>query len=259
MNFAKLILSCTFIGLLMSLAGCAKKSSYKPRNIQSLKESAHVDYQETKELVTVRAKAFTNFDCDYIFGERADRITEGENKLQPVQVSLENNSSLPVELHDENIDIPLVTTKEIIDRLSSFNYKKAGICCGVGALVAFASAGALIISIPWLFAYMLFGGHASIILGWIIGLYGCAAAGGLLLIATPCMFIIDNCVSEKREIRECIAKTDMGKTIIINPGKTVDVLLFVRKQQFKPTFNIALITQKQNKKHQFTIRLPEQI
>ncbi len=253
MNFAKLILSCTFIGLLMSLAGCAKKSSYKPRNIQSLKESAHVDYQETKELVTVRAKAFTNFDCDYIFGERADRITEGENRLQPVQLSIENNSPSVVKLRDSDIDLSLVPTKEVADRLSGFNYQTAGIYCGIGTLVIAAATG-----LSWLVLPAVLTGLDAILAPLLLSTLVFAPVGSFLLLATPCMFLINTFNYEKKELRECIAKTDVGKTIMVNPGKTIDVLLFVHKKQYKPTFACTLIDQQQNKKRQFEVRLPGQ-
>jgi len=258
MNFAKCIISGLCIGLLVSLAGCAKRNTYKPRQIPSLKESAHVDYQETKGLVTFRAKAFTQFDCDTIFGERADRITDGKNPLQPVQISIENNSPSVVELHDANIDLMLVPTKEVVDRLSGFNFKTAGICCGIGAIAAIASAGALFFVWPLALAHMVFFGSLDLLLVCVAGTFGLASVGGLLLIATPCLFIIDNSGNEKREIRECIAKTEMGKTIIVNSGKTVDVLLFVQKKQYKPDFTCSLIDQQQNKKRRYEVHLPAQ-
>lgn len=256
MNFAKSILSCTCIGLLLTLAGCAKRNNYKPRHIPSLKESVHVDYQETKGLVTVRVKAFTQFDSDTIFGDRAKRITEGKNPLQPVQLSIENNSPSAIELHEKNIDLALVPSQDVVDRLSSFNYKKAGICCGIGALAAFATAGAFTIIWPFVAIHSCIAGSIDVIFVWAASMFGLATTGGLLLIATPCLFLIDNSSDEKREIRECIAKTDMGKTIIVNPGKTVDVLLFVQKNQYKSTFTCTLIDQQQNKKRQFAVHLP---
>ncbi len=255
MNFAKLILSCTFIGLLMCLAGCAKKSNYKPTSLISLKQLAHIDYEETKEQVTVCAKKCTKDDCDYVFGDRADYIIGEKNPLQPIQLCIENKSESLLLLFDSNIALPLVPTQKVIDRLSPWRFTTTATCGAIGLL------GLSLFICPLIFPCAIFPSFAMAIppyMSWV--LFG--AASSLITLATPCIFIADNALFGPcpEEITNCIHKTKKGKAIAIKQAKTIDMLIFVRKDEFKPTFDLTLLHENdQTKKLTFTVKLENQI
>jgi len=247
MNYAKSMLACCCIGLLLSLAGCAKKSSYKPHQLLSLKDSAHIDYQETKEQVTVRTKAFTKIDSDYIFGERADRIIGVKDPLQSIQLCIENNGPSAVKLVESSIDLPLVSSKEVTQRLESRSkYIAGGIVGGIGLcgiLVGVIAIATTTVTCPCCVLVPL--------------VFHCGI-GSLLVIASPFAYMIENSGTraENSRINNYIQETNIGKEIVINPGKTIDMLIFVRKAQFKTTFDLTLLNeQDQTKKQTFEVKL----
>ncbi len=251
MNHIKLILSCIVAGLLLSLTGCGKRSNYKSRQLLSLKESAHVDYQETKELVTVRAKAFTKNDCDYIFGERTDRIISHKDPLQPIQLCIENNSSSAVKLVESTIDLTLTSSREVTQRLSSSSkYLASGICggiglCGITIGIITAAIAAATVTCPCCFLAPLL----------LIGV------GGIVTISSPFAFLIENwnTGAENSKISSYIHEKNVGKEIVIKPGKMIDVLIFVKKNNYQQTFKCNLIDGKSGKEITFKIKLDQLI
>jgi len=248
MNFAKQIFSFMCIGSLIVFAGCAKRNSYKPQNLKSLKESVHVDYQETKEQVTVRAKAFTTLDCEYVFGDRADSIIDEKNPLQPIQLCVENNSTSPLKLHESGINLPLVSSKEITNRLGSGSkFITSGIVGGIG-LCGILTGGALFILAPFSM------GMVELVLFFL-------ETGIFVTLTSPFVFLIENSGTRavNYKISNYVHATNVGREIVINPGKTIDILIFARKAQFKPTFDFTLLNEHdQTKKQTFTVKLENQ-
>jgi len=259
MNYTQKIVSCAFIGLLLFVSGCAKKSNYKPHSLPSLKESVHVDYQETKEQVTVRAKKFTHNDCDTFFGDRASKILSGKRPLQPIQLCIENSSKVAVLLFDENINLRLVPTQMVAGRLTPYRFATSAIWSGVGLF------GLSVITLPWLFpaAFPLFC-HILGAFGTILSVNGAVfffLSAPLILVATPFIFIADNALfrSCPKELKNCIHKTEKGKAVVIHPDGIIDMLIFVHCDQFKPTFDVTLLNENdQTKKQTFTVHLPAQ-
>lgn len=257
MNYAKSIFSCFSCGLLICLAGCTKRNNYEPRHLQSLKESAHVDYQETKDQVTVQAKVFTENDCNYLFGERVQYIREGKNPLRPIQLCIENNGSSAVKLIEPNISLPLVSASAVSRRLSNDEGANiAQICCSSGVLATLAGIGLLASLTSGLFIVTSFAVGA---VAFATGI-SLTTAGTLLVVASPFVYVADssNQTYQKDLIDHHIRKTSVGDTLVINPGKTVDTLLFVyeKKYQEKQTFDLTLLDQcDQQHKLKFTVKL----
>lgn len=249
MNYSKQILSFICIGLLLTLAGCAKKSNYKPRQLKSLKELVHIDYQETKEQVTVRAKVFNKLDCDYVFGERADRIIGEKEPLQPIQLCIENQSCNSLKLAESGIDLPLISSKEISYRLGTRSRYLAGsICGGIGLCGILAGVGALVAAWPITCPCIL------------IPVIFYAGLGSLFVIASPFAFLIENCGTrdENNKIKNHVYSMNVGKELVINPGKVIDVVVFVKKHEYKQTFKCTLINDKTSKEIPFMIKLDDQ-
>lgn len=256
MQISKLIISCTFVLFILGLGGCAKKNHFKPCHFRSLKESRHIDFQATKDQVTVRAKELDGHDCDKIFGECGSKLTTGKNPLVPIQLSIENNSDVAWLLPESKIKLDLVPTKYIMNRLHTDSSGIAGACFGIGALAAVTGIG-LIVAIPTACVGSLAIG-ALAIGGWCTGV-ALTAAAGLLIIATPFIIIVqtNDATIENDKIDTYVQKTSLGKSLLIRPDKTVDVLLFVDEESYKNRFEITLINDVENKKLPFTISLAQ--
>jgi len=249
MNYKKLIFSFMSFGLLMCLAGCAKKRNYKPNKLLSLKESAHVDYQETKEQITVRAKAFSKIDCDYIFGERADRIIGEKDPLQPIQLCIENNGSNNLKLLESKIDLQLVSAKEVTRRLgTSSNYLASGIWGGIGLsgiVSGIVSTSVIASSAVCPCAFLL-----PVML---------ISVGCLVAMTSPFVFLIENwsLSAENCRVSNYINTTSPGKKIAINPGQVIDVIIFVKQNEYRSTFKCTLMNDETGKEISFIIKLNE--
>lgn len=249
MNYTKSILSCMFLGLLMCLAGCAKQNKSKQCQLPTLKDSAHIDYQETKEKVTIRAKALTTFDCDTFLSDNGSAIMGGRNPLQPIQLCIENEGESAVLLFDANIGLPMVAANKVIARLTHQRFTASAIWGGISIIGL-----SLIVWIP----IVLFTASSALVsfLAYV------SICSFYMFVATPCIFIADNALFTccPDEIKSCIHQTDKGKAVVIKPGKTIDMLIFVRKDEFKPTFDVTLLDENdQTKKQAFTVKLDNQI
>lgn len=263
MNCTKLISLCAGIGLLLTVAGCAKKSDYKPCQIKSLKELLSVDYQETKERVTVRAKAFTKNDCDYVFGERVDWLITEKDPLQPIQLCIENRGSSAWKILDANIGLQMVPTKEIVKRLSRSSFATAGVCFGIGLATALVGAGIAVVCLPLGLGIGI--NAPAFVTPWIFGVLGGAGvvlAGSVFIVISPFVFLINTVKpgSESKAIDNYVHQTNIEKAIVIKQNNTIDILIFVRKDEFKPTFDVTLLNeQDQTKKQTFTVKLENRI
>ena len=81
------------------LAGCAKQKKEHTPHLRPL--TSYIDYQETRNGITLRAKKLSRDDCKSLFGNRAKLLFKKKRRrkpIYPIQLSISNESELPVAL-----------------------------------------------------------------------------------------------------------------------------------------------------------------
>lgn len=230
---------CIIIAAICLLSGCGAR--YAPKALTPLSPVNIADYKKSDGQVTVQAKKLTIAECREIFGDRAYRLFSKHRPYVPIQLSIENNSNDTWLLTDAMIDLPLISADDVLGRLQNSALCRAltvaGMALGSGCILT-GLGGILFILTTNVYR------GSSIGLAGLFGI-GMVAAGHLLGVSSLVLPVImgGNTSHENKDIREYIQKTSFGKALIIKPGHTVNVLLFVLQKHFKPNFTVTLIDQ----------------
>ena len=221
------------------LSGCATR--YAPNSIKPLSQENLADYKKTHGHVTMQAKELSFAECQEIFGDRTKRLFTKRKPLVPIQLTIENNSNNTWLLTESMIDLPLEPSGRVISRLQNSALCRAltvaGMALGSGCILT-GLGGILFILTTNVYR------GSSIGLAGLFGI-GMVAAGHLLGVSSLVLPVITgvNTSHENKDIKDYIQRTNLGKALIIKPGQTVNMLLFVLEKQFKPNFTVTLIDQ----------------
>lgn len=243
-NFISLL-----IGLIVICSGCGKKI-YSPRSISSLKKQ-RVDYEETQQAVTMRAKLFNNNDCREIFEDRVDRLSD----ILIIQLSIENNSNKVWNILNKNISLKQESFSGIYHRLCSPSHPflwalgtfgvgaAIGLGCGLPAILCF---GIPICSSSHIPSFALF-------LLLMSGIGNLSATLG-----TPIAFISESIAGTCRNanLSAFLHETMFSKCVAVAPGTLIDRLIFVNFQNYKRQFDITLAHTATAEKMIFHVNLP---
>lgn len=213
------------------LPGCVKAPKYSAQKLSRISERS-ADYQETNKDVTLRIKKFSTDDCLSVFGDQGHYISRGKRGLYPLQLTITNNNINPWELTPEGIDLKLVPSSYVLNKMQ---YSPLGRFFGYSALGVVTYCVCLATAIPFV-ATTAFG-----VLPLAIPLGFACIGGGLFTMATP--FIALHQAIGTGEANNMIAtdiKEKALRTLIIEPGNTENKLIFVRKKQYKEQFTITL-------------------
>lgn len=228
---------CIISGAVCLLSGCLKH--YAPNPIKPLNNIA--DYKKTHDQVTIQAKELSFAECQEIFGDRTKRLFVKRKPFVPIQLTIENNSDNTWLLAESMIDLPIASSKSVISRLQNGRVLRTFATAGIALIAGFA-----LCEVGGMFMIPLFLGQQT--LGnLLLGLFGISlAAGGAVTVGGVPIFSVvssGNTSHENRVIKDYVQKTSLGKALIIKPGETINVLLFVLQKQFKPKFTVTLFDQ----------------
>jgi len=224
----KLISIAVIAGLL--LPGCG---GYQKRSLNIFKQRP-ANYEQTINDVTMKVNKLTQEECEQVFGRRAQNLTLGQSGINPLVLSIENNSATRWELAENNIGLQLSEPEEVAQRLKLNTALYAGGIFGIGigitAFVALNFVGILSVMSgsfnPYAFLFV------PLILGT-GGYYSIVGASGFALYSG-----LDN-----KSIDDATVKVNA----VIKSGKTLGGLLFVNKPDYKSKFTITLQEKKDPK------------
>ena len=234
-----------FIPFILTLVpGCKKKSSLNPY-LRPL--TSYIDYQSTKQGITLRAKFLSARDCIPFLGNNAHRLFKRHRRrpaIFPIQLSITNNTNKLAALEPKDIDLRLTDYHNVAERLhrNSFIQAFGGIAAGllITATLAFGSIFALSAS-----------GMLLVIIGSIKALAPIAIFGGSALLITPVFLVIGTPVvstikgvktaRHNRRIKNDIKEHSLKHALVVEPGETIDTLIFVQKNHYKDQFFVTFV------------------
>ena len=240
-----------FLGLIVGMGltiipGC-KRKNIQPPYLRPL--TSYVDYQKNKEEenVTLRAKKLSPQDCESLIGPHARRLFKKHRRRQPIcpiQLSITNNDpQRSLSLEPKNISLSLTNAQTVVNRLQRDSFIQAfgGIAAGlfITGILAFGSIFALSAS-----------GMLLVIIGSMQALAPLAVLGGSALLVTPFFLVVGTPIvstvkgiqtsKQNYKLKKEIEEHSLDQSLIVEPGETVDTLIFVEKQKYKEKFAISL-------------------
>ncbi len=247
------------IVLIAILPGCKHKNIRLPY-LQPL--TSYIDYQETKQGVTMRAKQLSPENCKSLLGERADRLWKKQRRRHPIfplQLSITNTTNHLVALKPSDIDLKLTEYQSVASRLhrNSLMQVFGGVAAGliVTGLLAIGSAFALSAS-----------GMLLVILGSVKALAPLAILGCSALIVTPFFLVIGTPIVSTMKgiqtsqynhmVKKELKERSLAHALVVEPHQTIDTLIFVAKPNYKRKFVITISDPEQAQNHiAFRVRL----
>ena len=200
--------------LVLTCAGCLKTPISRPKNVKHLTKETAKDIQ-TKEQVTVYSKTLTDTEQEATFGRSAQRQLK-KYDIIPVQLTLENHSTIYWVLSDKNITLNKLTIDEVNTKLfASYRWRPLWIFLGGTAL--------------------------AIIVGPLVG-YGLLAAG-IIFTTTSCVAVVDGTATHlnKKQMRKYLKDNCSEDGITLAPGITASVLFFVKESKLPSELGFTLI------------------
>lgn len=243
----------------ITLPGC--KSSHKSYYLRPL--PSLIDYQGTQNDIDLRVKKLNEHDCQSILGKSSNRLFKKFRKrrpIQPLQISITNNTNKLISIKPSDISLPQVPYKKVANRLSNnsliqvFGAFLSSLFIGgflaVGSFLALSATGLLL---------FVTGSLGLTIPAAIIGIPAAAAFPLFLIIGTPVISTMRGVktVQANHAITKNIKQYALKVHTIISPHETVDMLIFVDKFAYRPSFSIK-ITNPQNAQKQisFNVHIP---
>ncbi len=208
--------------------------------------ASYIDYQKTKQGITLRAKKLSAQDCEPLLGKRATLLWKKRRRkkpIVPIQLSITNRTGRLVALQPKNIDLELTPYNDVAHRLQRSSFAQAfgklfgGIAIAgtliAGSLIALSTSGVLLVVIGSIKAFApaaLIGSSALLITPF------------FLVIATPALSTatVVRTSRQNAAIKQELKANSLKHTILIEPGETVDKLIFVTKLQYKQEFDITM-------------------
>jgi len=223
----KLIAMTVIAGLL--LPGCG---GYQKRSLNIFKQRP-ANYEQTIDDVTMKISKLTQEECEQVFGRRAQNLTLGQSGINPLVLSITNNSATRWELAENNIGLQLSEPEEVAQRLKLNTALYAGGIFGIGVGISIlAGVGLTFASFASAYGIAAAAHPAIIVASWPLVFIGTIISSipalGYGLYQSP------SNQSIKRIARQST------KNATIESGKAFGGLLFVNKPDYTPEFTITL-------------------
>lgn len=236
-------------GILMVIPGC-KQVSYTSKSFNTISKNGICLL--TKNDVTLGYKLLAKPEVNALFDGRGNRLLRKRKTIYSLFVSLDNQSDSTFILDPKNISIALTNPAIVSYRLHSHTHRRILGTLLLGATGAgisfFAAVYITIIGAIGSMPHLVKAGYAA------LGLTGFFALG------TPFICYQQGSRSARANtfIDEDIASKSLNKPIAIPPGQTVQVLLFIHRKAFLPSFFITLIDQKTENPLGFEVNLKKE-
>ncbi|EKD48907.1 MAG: hypothetical protein ACD_64C00072G0002 [uncultured bacterium] len=226
--------------------------------------AALIDYFNSAQGITLRVKKLDKHDSGLLLGERSARLFKRFRKRQPIwpiQISLTNDSNKLISLKASDIDLKQVDYKQVASRLNNNSFTQIfgsiasslllGGLLAVGSFIALSASGILLLTT----------GSLSITAPFaVIGSSALAAIPALLVVGTPVISTVRGIQTAKHNtmVRREIKNYSLKEQLIVEPYKTVDIVIFVSKSDYKSHFTIDVShPEKAEEKVRFNVRIPE--
>jgi hypothetical protein len=208
--------------------------------------STYIDYHKTKQGITLRAKKLSAEDCKSLLGTRAALLFKKRRRKKPIfpiQISITNQTRSLVALQPKDIDLELTPYNDVAHRLQRSSFAQAfgklfgGIAIAgtliAGSIIALSTSGVLLVVIGSIKAFApaaLIGSSALLITPF------------FLVVATPAVSTatVVRTSRQNTAIKQELKANSLRHTVLVEPGETLDTLIFVTKQQYKQEFDITM-------------------
>lgn len=231
------------IASIFGLSSCKRRPGTTPY-LRPL--TSYIDYQKTKQGITLRAKQLAPEDCRSLLGNRASLLFKKRRRkkpILPIQLSLTNHTRNLIALQPKDIDLELTPYNAVASRLQQSSFAQAfgklfgGIAIAgtliVGSIVALSTSGILLVVIGSIKAFA----PAAL-----IGSSALLATPFFLVIATPAVSTatVVRTARQNAAIKRELKENSLKHTLLIEPGETIDTLIFVGKSQYKQEFDVVI-------------------
>lgn len=245
--------------ILMIIPACKRPQA--ERSLRSL--PTLIDYHGSQSGIDLCVKKLNEDDCRSILGKPAQRLFKKFRKrkpISPLQISVTNNTDKLISLKPSDIDLPQVPYKKVARRLSNSSvlqmfgalfsslfivgFLAVGSCLALGAsgILLFAT-GSLTVTIP----------------AAILGSSAAVALPLFLIIGTPVLSTVRGVQTARRNqsISRDIKQFSFHNLVVVEPHETIDMLIFVERAEFRPTFTIKVThPEKAQRQITFNVRIP---
>lgn len=237
MTFAHL--TCTaIIASLLLLPACGPQDQ-KPQ--LKLLKSKTTHYQETKNGITVNSNILTPRESQAVFGPRGKYLAK--HGIMPLQISIINKSNDRLEFDSAQLHAPRADNKKVISCLTSNTSRSVCSIVALGGLLTFLTG---IVGLGFWGMYA-FTGHAT----YLLGLLPVTAA--IIGTSTGSIYTYKQVNSSNTAIIHEIRALTQPTTI--EPGQTLDTLLFLDKSQFDKDQIFSMAVKSNTGNTTFTINL----
>jgi len=237
---------------IICLPGCLKKKKPQPCQLKPLR--SYLNYEKTQNDVALRAKKLTKRETIKTFGPRGKQLFNKQRKtIQPIQLSIENNSTELLVLKPEHIDLQLTPYNHVASRLKKNTLFQMLGTLTVGALATAAIATGGV-------AALVIGGVAASVPLIIAGTVTCIASPFFLLIGAPIATTVKGIETAKanNHAKKQVREKTLPPVLLIEPGQTIDTLIFVKKRNYSPQFDVTFMNQHEPEQlNTFTVILAE--
>lgn len=239
----KKIISFLLIILVAGLPGCKQKNGqcYGLRPLTS-----YIDYQETKQGITLRVKQLSQDDCKFLMGDRAKFLWKKRRRRKPIvtiQLSLTNDVNNLIALKPTDIDLKLVEYKRVARHLhrNSFMQLFGQLFAGAVITVAVAAGSIFALSATGMLV-VLAGSMKAILPATILGGIGILAPPAFLVIGGPILSTakLTQSARQNAAVRQGLKTHNLRQALLVEPHQTVDTLIFVEKQNYRRNFTITI-------------------
>lgn len=222
--------------LLFLVPACSKKQAKIP--IKKLPALEYADYQETQNNVTVRYKKLNICENEYLFGDKAKKVTK---KWTPLHLNVQNNSPYNVTISPQDIGLKQTSFKKVADKLNGTRHVRSGFFAFVGIAGAVATGFAL--------PFWWMGESLKIVLP-VLGIGTAATVVG------P---ISSHRVSAKSKVSveqttQALEEQTLHDIEIVHPDEQINKLFFVNKKKLKEKFPVNVHILKDEQK-ELTFRI----
>lgn len=237
------------LGSLLVLPGC-KRPQFTPKSLEECRPATVTG--QTQEQVTIQIHPLTKQDLQALFGDRGTRILNKRRPIYPIYLSIENKSDRSYIFNPKKMSIQPMNPQLIAQKMHSHTGRRiiAPLLLGaLGVSITFVGAAALTI----------FGAIPQVAMpGLIKAGYAALGACGLIAVSAPVISYKQGChTSEVNSIidADIADKTASLEPILVKPGQSRTVLLFIHYKSYKPSCSLELIDAESQKPLVFDMAL----
>lgn len=219
--------------LFFLVPGCFS-GHYKVRKLKPLDRQT-AQFVEKKEDVKVLVSALSEARTKKIFGQE---LNNGKKYLCPIQITVKNKSDKVWLLGNKGIDLKMIPSDQVAKLLRYHTWARFATWSAV-------YVGFVVVLAPFILVISFAGAAAGAFLGYVgevagytlLGLATVALAfSGPFFIATDCV----TCSKQNAQIENDFKKKTGFEGLILLPGKSKNLLIFVNEQDYKTNFSIDL-------------------